>query len=293
MEVKVLLDTDIGTDIDDAICLTYLLHKPECNLLGITTVTGEPVKRAMIASSLCRHAGKEVPVYPGYAKPLRIKQKQKIAQQARSLNKWEHDKEFPRNEAVQFLKKTIRENPGEIILLTIGPLTNIGTLFTEDPEIPSLLKAHVLMGGYYFFNVKGRSRLEWNIMGDYQASDIVFKAETPSIRAIGIDVTSKVVLDSDEFRKRFSAEQFKPLHDYASHWFKHFTHKITFHDPLAAAAIFNDSIVSYERGKVKIGLKGRNSRGLTLWEKDPNGRHETGVSVNKENFFKEIFSMFE
>jgi len=56
MPVKILLDTDIGTDIDDAVCLAYLLANPDCELLGITTVTGEPVKRAMLASALCRIA---------------------------------------------------------------------------------------------------------------------------------------------------------------------------------------------------------------------------------------------
>ena len=44
MSTKVLLDTDIGTDIDDCICLSYLLAQPECELLGITTVTGEADK---------------------------------------------------------------------------------------------------------------------------------------------------------------------------------------------------------------------------------------------------------
>jgi purine nucleosidase len=292
MAEKIILDTDIGTDIDDAICLAYLLHKPECNLLGITTVTGEPVKRAMIASSLCRYAGKKIPIYPGYGAPLKIKQKQKLAQQGRSLNKWEHDRNFPKNEAVEFLKSTIRNNPGEVVLLTIGPLTNIGALFIEDPEIPSMLKSHILMGGYYYFKVKGRTSLEWNIMGDYHASDIIFRANTPVIRAIGIDVTSKVILSSDEFKKRFDSEAFKPLHDYASHWFKHFTHKITFHDPLAAAVIFNDSIVEYERGNIRIGLRGKNKRGMTYWEKTPEGRHEIAGKVNKDKFFEEYFSVF-
>ena len=50
MSIKVLLDTDIGSDIDDAVCLAYLLAQPECELLGITTVSGEVEKRAQIAS---------------------------------------------------------------------------------------------------------------------------------------------------------------------------------------------------------------------------------------------------
>ena len=60
--MTLLLDTDIGSDIDDAICLAHLLAKPECDLLGITTVSGEPEKRAMLASAICRNAGRDVPI---------------------------------------------------------------------------------------------------------------------------------------------------------------------------------------------------------------------------------------
>jgi len=62
MSTKVLLDTDIGNDIDDALCLAYLLAQPECELLGVTTVTGEAEKRAMMVSALCKIAGKNIPV---------------------------------------------------------------------------------------------------------------------------------------------------------------------------------------------------------------------------------------
>ena len=64
MTMKILLDTDIGSDIDDAVCLAYLLANPACELLGITTVSGEPERRAMLASAQCRVAGREVPSLP-------------------------------------------------------------------------------------------------------------------------------------------------------------------------------------------------------------------------------------
>ena len=74
MATKVILDTDIGTDIDDAVCLAYLLAQPECDLIGITTVTGEPLKRAQMASAQCRVAGVEVPIHVGCDTPLLVKQ---------------------------------------------------------------------------------------------------------------------------------------------------------------------------------------------------------------------------
>ena len=62
----ILLDTDIGTDIDDALALAYLLMKPECELMGITTVTGEAKTRAKLASVICKAANRgDIPIYPG------------------------------------------------------------------------------------------------------------------------------------------------------------------------------------------------------------------------------------
>ena len=65
MKTKIILDTDIGSDIDDAVCLAYLLAQPDCELLGITTVAGEAEARARMASALCKVAGKDVPIFPG------------------------------------------------------------------------------------------------------------------------------------------------------------------------------------------------------------------------------------
>ena len=64
---KILLDTDIGGDIDDAICLAYLLKEPQCDLLGTTPVCGEPEKRAAGADAICRATGRQVPMVAGLA----------------------------------------------------------------------------------------------------------------------------------------------------------------------------------------------------------------------------------
>lgn len=290
--MKIVLDTDIGTDIDDAICLLYLLANPKCELMGITTVTGEPEKRAMIASSLCKLIGKNIPIYPGTSNPILIEQQQKTAVQAKSLSKWNHDKEFPKGEAIEFLRKTIRNNPGEITLLTIGPLTNIGLLFSIDPEIPSLLKSLVMMCGYFKHKIEGWDKVEWNAKGDFHASQIVYNAKVPLHRSIGIDVTSQVTMFSAEFKEKFSADIFKPLQDYAEHWYD-YSHTITFHDPLAAATIFNESICKFEQGNVSVELEDKENLGLTTWKSAASVPHEIAVSANTEEFFKEYFSVFK
>src|SRR5512138_3421859 len=100
---KVLLDTDIGTDVDDAVALGYLLAHPECELLGITTVTGQADKRASLASVVCKAAVRDIPIYPGADRPMQGEQQQLVAQQAAALPRWPHETEFPHGQAVDFL----------------------------------------------------------------------------------------------------------------------------------------------------------------------------------------------
>src|SRR5215218_11347894 len=153
---KVLLDTDIDIvgDIDDVMCLAYLLAQPACELLGITTVSWETDKRAMVASALCKAAGRRVPILPGAETPLLVplptlESQQPYDVERSVLAQWDHDELFPRGQAIEFMRQTIRDHPGEVMLLAIGPLTNIALLFAVDPEIPSLLKGLVIMAGAF------------------------------------------------------------------------------------------------------------------------------------------------
>lgn len=292
MSTKVLLDTDIGSDIDDAVCLAYLLAQPDCELLGITTVTGEARKRAMLASVLCKTAGKQVPILPGAERPLIVSQRQPVASQATALQRWEHDRTFPRGQAVEFLRRTIRENPGEIVLLTIGPLTNIALLFAVDAEVPALLKGLVMMCGVFTNRLPNTGPLEWNAMLDPHATALVYAATARTHRSIGLDVTCQVTMPAVEVRKRFRAQLLQPVLDFAEVWFKH-TDRITFHDPLAGATVFDDSICEFERGLVDVELLSDRLRGYTHWEQGSvPGRHEVALTVNRARFFEHFFGVF-
>src|SRR5947199_9706432 len=103
MTTKLLLDTDIGSDIDDAVCLAYLLRQPQCELLGITTVSGEPEQRAMLAHAICAAEGRgEIPIHSGSPLPLLRPQRQREAPQAAALPRWPHKDAFPPCTAVDF-----------------------------------------------------------------------------------------------------------------------------------------------------------------------------------------------
>lgn len=288
---KIILDTDIGTDIDDAICLAYLLEQPECEILGITTVTGEANKRAMLASALCKAANKNIPIFPGSEKPLVINQRQRKAQQSVALQNWDHETRFPQKQAIEFMQQTIRSHPKEITLLAIGPLTNIGHLFKIDPEIPSLLKGMTLMCGrfskpsIFYFS-------EWNAKLDPHATSIVYNSEISTHRSIGIDVTQKTMMSAKNFKQLYKSNLSTVVLDFARTWFQ-VRPFVIFHDPLAATTLFNDEVCSFKKGIVTVetGEKNHSVYGKTRFYDDENGKHEVAVTINKTIFLNTLFGI--
>lgn len=204
--IKVILDTDIGSDIDDALALAYLLSQPRCDLLGITTVSGQPLLRAEMASAMCRHVGRDdIPIHSGIDQALLVDIRQKQAPQAAALAVWPRRRDFAPNTAIEFLRQTIRANPGEVVLMPIGPLTNIAVLFATDPELPALLKGLVLMCGQFSDAMRG----EWNAFNDPHATSIVYgggqQTRPPRHLSFGLDVTMKCQLPADACRQRLTA----------------------------------------------------------------------------------------
>lgn len=252
---KVLFDTDIGTDIDDALALAYLLCEPQCELLGVTTVTGQPERRAEMVSAICRNLGRDdVPIHVGCAQAMFVDMLQKEAAQATALKAWPRDTFAKENTAIDFMRRTIRAQPGEVTLLAVGPLTNIGVLFATDPEIPALLKGLVLMCGRFYAALGG----EWNAINDPHAAAIAygntFHMKPPLHVSYGLDVTTQVVLPRDAARRRFAGiKALAPISDFAEVWFER-RQQVTFHDPLAAVGVFQPDLCTYEACAVDVSL---------------------------------------
>ena len=287
---KILLDTDIGSDVDDAVCLAYLLSHPDCELLGITTVTGEAVKRASLASVLCKAAGKNTPIYPGAEHPMRGEQRQPMAQQAAVLPNWPHEEEFPMNQAVDFLANTIRSHPNEVTLLTIGPLTNIGMLFTAHPDVAELLAGLVMMGGSFGADLPANAQVEWNLGCDPLATEITYKAPVELHRSIGLNVTQQVVMPANQVREKFTAPLLRPVIDMAGIWFAQLHSSITFHDPLAAATIFAPELCSYQQGTVEIDTKEMPGRSI-LRLGGTTSPHQVAMAVDVNRYFEHFFEV--
>lgn len=317
MKKKVLLDFDIGSEADDAIALAYLLANPDCELVGITTSTGESIKRAQLASVMCKAAGQDIPIYSGCEDPLLVEQLEVAAPQARILDDWPHDTEFEPGAAVPFMRDIIRKHPGEITLLGIAPLSNIGALFAIDSEIPSLLDGLMLMGSSpthhrhdlgiatedteafrkpkMMVRLASEGLIENNCFVDPHGTHIVHRANVLSHRIIGNNVTTKMYITPQKGAALFQDCKhpvLAPLMAIMEEWYKD-EPRMSFHDPIAAVCIFNDDICTYERGQMTVELDSKWLKGLTYWMPDEAGPHEIAVEIDKDKFFEHLVSVFQ
>ncbi|MSQ08047.1 MAG: nucleoside hydrolase [Dehalococcoidia bacterium] len=292
MPEKVILDTDIGSDIDDAVALAYLLANPDCDLLGVTTVSGQAVERAKLASALCMAAGRDVPVFPGVEEPLKAVQRQPLARQSAVLDRWPHRKTFPQGGPNTFIAETVRHDPGEITLLSIGPMTNIARLFVEYPDTALLLKSLVIMGGRFGPAPRGRGTEEWNVLCDPHAAAIAYSAPVNLHRSVGLDVTMKLQMPAADVRRRFQTGLLRPVLDMAEVYFSD-EKVITFHDPLAAVCIFHPEVCKFEKGRAVVKAEPNDEGRFMNWRPDARGPHEAAVAVDPARFFERYFRVFE
>lgn len=288
----ILLDTDLGSDIDDAVALAYLLRQRRCALAGITTVTGVPWQRAALAEAICQAAGHPtVAIHCGAAKALPPGRGQDVVHQFAALAHRPHRRNWPGNSAVAFLREQIRARPGELTLLAIGPLTNVALLFALDPEIPSLLRELVCMAGM-FAPGPGR-KAEYNVVLDPVAAQVVMEASTPRTVLVGLDVTTQCKMPAAEVRQRFTASPLDEVARQAEVWFTgQHQPEITFHDPLAAAWCFAPELLKLSRGRVQVELKDGATFGQTVFVADDAGPHEVALEVDVKGFFREYFGVF-
>jgi purine nucleosidase len=161
----VILDTDIGDDIDDAFALALVLKSPELKLLGITTAYGDTELRARLVDRyLDAVGGENIPVAVGV--PTSHTNVFTQAAYARQAPKAKH------LDAVDFLLGQIRQHPGEITLISIGPLNNVEEAIKRDPATFRRIKRVVMMGGSVYRGYDGRDGdrrgpdAEWNINRD-------------------------------------------------------------------------------------------------------------------------------
>lgn len=287
---KVLLDTDIGGDIDDAICLAYLLKEPQCNLVGITTVCGEPEKRAAVASAICKTVKRDIPIIAGLDTTLQPVPVYPTPDGARALSNWEHEK-YEKSDAPAFMYEMIRANPHEIVLLGIGNMTNIATLFNTYSDAPTLLKGLYMMNGYFGQEKLPEAYYNWNSWADPLASKIVFASNVEINRAITLEITERLTLDAAKVGELFLAKSdlMKSVLDFGDSWLES-SNKLTLHDPLAAVCIFYPDVCQFEKGFVRVETDEEMFMGGTSFRAARDGNVEISREVDKERFYQILSS---
>lgn len=204
----VIFDTDIGTDIDDAYALAALIHRPELELIGVTTVSSDAVARARLAAKLLKVAGgrwAKVPVYAGTSTAVQYMKQVDWAGGFTSPSLHESG-------AIEFMRAQLDKRPGEITLIAVGELTNVAALLESGPGIAKKIRAIALMGGsiYRGYAAGSRPEPEWNIKSNARAARTVFQSGVPLLVA-PLDSTADLRL-SPEMRVELFARGV-PLND--------------------------------------------------------------------------------
>jgi purine nucleosidase len=177
----VIIDTDIGDDIDDAFAVGLALSSTELKILGITSAWGDTSLRARLLDRLLCETGRtDIPVAVGI-------EKHAPGEGVFSQAKWaEREPAKPHPDAVDFLLEQIKQHPGEITLIAIGPETNLGAALTRDPVTFKKLKRIVLMGGSIHrgygdlgYTPNRGPDAEYNIKMDIPAAQAVFTSGVP------------------------------------------------------------------------------------------------------------------
>jgi len=207
-QTPVIFDTDIGTDIDDAYALAALMHRPELELLGVTTVSGDTVARARLAAKLLAVGGGKWSTTPVYAGSPGSTQYMKQVEWANGFSA----PSLHESGAVAFMLHAINARPGAVTIIAVGELTSVAALLDAEPGVARKIRAIALMGGsiYRGYAPGSKPEPEWNIKSNAPAARKVFESGVPLLVA-PLDSTADLKLTPEMRVQLFSRGT--PLND--------------------------------------------------------------------------------
>ena len=276
---KIIIDTDIGDDVDDAFALALAVQSPELEILGVTTTFGDTEARARITDRFLEELGRaEIPVLAGKPSATKNPMSQRRYADAAHFTKPSHA------DAVDFLLDQIRKHPGEITLIAIGPLMNVGAAIDKDPATFRKLKRVVLMGGSVRrgygdmgYTAPVPPMPEWNILNDIPSAQKLFTSGVP-LFVMPLDSTQ---LKLDEVKRAFLFTQGTPVTDQLTVLYHLWGQQTpTLFDPMTIAYVLRPEICPVQPLHLRIDEKGftREEPGA------PNA--QVCLDSNSEDFFK-------
>lgn len=260
----VLIDTDIGDDVDDALALALALRSPEIDVRGVTTVFGDTQQRAYLAAHVLRVFEREdIPVAAGQQVPLLLRHRPSGIPQAAILDSCSTSFELSPYSGPELIVQMALAYHGNLTLLCLGPLTNVATALTIEPRLFMAIRNIVIMGGSSGFPVP-----EWNVRSDALAAKIVLASGVP-ITLLGWNVTTRCQLHASDIEKLHyeNSPQTRLLSQLITVWQRHrprWHPKLPYlHDPLAIVALCAPELFHFEVMTVRV-LTGGLIKGFML-----------------------------
>ncbi len=271
---RIIIDTDPG--IDDAMAIFLALRSPELKVEAITPVAGNvPLDLTLPnALRLLEIADRtDIPVAAGASHPL--VRRLATAGHVHGVNglagvEFPEPKTKPvRETAPEIIRRIVRENPGEITIVGVGPLTNVALALRADPELANMIPAIAIMGG----SLSGGNMTpaaEFNLYVDPEAARIVFDANIP-LTMVGLDVTRKCRVSEEHIKQLEAANN--PVSQAAGKilraTYERMRHggevtDIDLHDALAVASLIDHDVITRKDYYVEVETVGEWTAGQTL-----------------------------
>jgi purine nucleosidase len=283
MATKVIIDTDTG--IDDAMAVVYALLEPEIEVLALTSVFGNvsvdlTTRNTLVILDVLGRT--DIPVAQGAAKGL-------IGEP--SFAPYVHGDDGVGNAASTFgepssaplaenaaslIVRMAREQPGEIVLVPIGPLTNIALALQLEPRLPELVRGLVWMGGVINGPGNVTAVAEADAAHDPEAAQMVFEADWP-LTMVGLDVTDVTLMREEHFERLAMSDTVAASYLAAiTPFYMDFYSKVlgfracAMHSALTVAIVAHPDLVLEEVNlPVAVELQGSITRGMTVADRRP------------------------
>ncbi|MFC0680496.1 nucleoside hydrolase [Lysobacter korlensis] len=269
--MKLVLDTDIGGDFDDANALALLLAAPEPDLVAVTTVGAgaSAHRRAQVAKAMLMDAGRgDVPVHAGADSPAVRNEVLDSLSPEHCLNAWEKGlagMTVEQADAADAVITLAQRHGADLVLLCIGALTNVAEAIRRNPQAMARVGEIVAMSGA--FHTQHR---EANAAIDPEAADTVYRSGIP-LRLVGFEEAARARLDLDAYRAAATASPVAAmLAKLAAVYAEAYrTTEVTLCDVTAVAAVLHPEWFTFQSAKVAVELNGSVTRGMTIAEADP------------------------
>ena len=296
-KTRILIDTDLGDDVDDAAAFMLALRCPELELVGVTTVYKDTEKRAEMVRELLRlHGGEDIPVVAGCGRAIverRFDEKEEPIQYGILRERRGPSERETGIRAEDFILEELKKDEN-LVILGMGAMTNLAMACMKDPERMKRAKV-IAMGGAFL-----SSRPEWNMICDPEAAAILLET-VDDLVMLGLDVTKYLKIGRD--RLDAWKERGDACMDYFLEGVERFQeatgYPVTFHDVLLIACLLDGQVVSLRRGQFAVELCGTYTRGTmadrsNYYEISPKieGNFRFADQVDLERFFAILDSRF-